>query len=356
MYEHRSFGYKPRVDLRSPVRTARRRLGVTGLVSVVALALIAGAAFLLDTRTGNRNAEALADYIGSAGVPPVDFIRDAGRSHRLLFLSDIEGAAEPKRLAAGVIEAMAKDGGLDAVVLEVPVTEQPWIDRYLNTAPEDASILLSRPRLVREHDSATRDYLEIFRQVWKMNQELGPGRSIRILAADHPDWPASSALAPSAAAALYARRDEFMAETVQRMLLGPYPRSRTLLFMEGYHTLNGGEASFAVGGADPIPVKWLAVRLAEDFPTEVYTVLVESTGSGNAYDLVAGYSNTAAFDIVRKGLENARPPLAVAIDEHFDFIRDPVLENAGPGIELDIGPRDYRLREIADAYVYLGAR
>ena len=147
-----------------------------------------------------------------------------------------------------------------------------------------------------------------------------------------------------------------MAETIQRMLLGPYPRSRTLLFMEGYHTLNGGEATFSVGGADPIPVQWLAARLAEGFPTEVFTVLIEGTGRRRAYDQVAGYSSTQAFDIVRKGLDGARAPLTVSIDEHFDFLRDPVTENAGAGIELDIGPRDYRLRDVADGYVYLGAR
>lgn len=333
----------------------RHRLGLTGLVSLAALAAIGATVFILDARAGNRQAEALADYVERAGADPVPLLAEAGRANRLLLLADVAGMPEPKRLAADLLVAMARGPGVDALVLEVPSDEQAHIDRYLNTVPEDASVLLARPRAVREDQG--REFFELYRTVWRLNRRLGPGRSIRVVAADLPDWPPRRALAPREAAALYAQRDAHMAEVIESEVLGPFPRARVLALVGGYHTLRDGGAELNVGGSDLIEVRWLGARLASDYPTEVYTALVEGTARRSGYELVAAYDNTRAFDIVRKGVSGDRAtPLAVRLDAHFAFLREPIYENSGPGLELKLVPRDYRLPDVADAYVYFGAK
>jgi hypothetical protein len=354
LYRHRS-RFRPRWDPSRWLHELPRRTGVTGLVSAVALLLIGASAVIIDTRAENRQEAALAAYIAREGTDPLPFLTRAARAHRLLFLSDVEDAAEPKRLAARTIAAVAKDAGLDAVVLEVPADEQPFIDKYLNSNPEDASLLFARPRAVHDQDAASREYLEIYRTVWELNQELGPGRSIRIIAADLPTWPPQRALAPRDAALAYARRDQHMADHIEQTLLGPYPRSRTLLFVNGYHALKSGQGELQVGGSKTIPVSWLAARLAEDHATEVYSVLVEGSARSGDVGPVTSYTNTRVFDIIRKSSREVRAPVVVPVDEHFDFLRRGVVANSGPGLELDMLPHEYRMRDVADAYVFVGA-
>src|SRR5690606_58128 len=117
-----------------------------------------------------------------AGREPLDLIEAAARSHRLVFVSDIPTAVAPKQFAEQAIERIALGSGLDLVVLEVGSDEQPHIDRYLATTPEDPSILLSRPRAVREGDGSSRAFLDIYRTVWRINEQLGAARRIRIIA------------------------------------------------------------------------------------------------------------------------------------------------------------------------------
>lgn len=331
----------------------RRRLGVIGMVSIVALAMIAAAVFILEARTSSAEVEVLREYIREAGVDPVAFIANRARAHRLVLLGDVEGAAAPKRLAAEVIEALATGPGLDAVVLAVPSELQPVIDRYLNSREENASLLVGRPALLREWAGASTAYMEIYRTVWRLNRELGPGRSIRIVAADLPEWPPRGAISPRQAAELYARRPAHMAEKILNEVLEPFPRARVLVFAGGYQVLQGA-AELKLGGADPIPVVWLAARLEEAYPSETYSVLVEGTQHVREVRAIPVFGATRVGELLAGRVTGDAVPAAVPVDSRFDVLSDPIPTPAGPGLEMEILPRGYRLSEVIDAYVYLG--
>jgi len=172
-------------------RQARRRYmphveksktGITAKIALALLLLIVIAATVLEMRRGGGGAE--GEFVAHArenALDPLDLIEAAGRSRRLVFLADVTSAAAPKRLAARAVERLASGPGLDLVVLNVPAEEQPFIDQYLATTPEDASLLLGRPRAIREGDGASRDFVDLYRAVWRVNASLGAHRRVRIV-------------------------------------------------------------------------------------------------------------------------------------------------------------------------------
>lgn len=341
-------------DLMGALDRWRRKLGVTGMVSIAALLAIGAAIAILEARGGGGAAAELSAYVAEAGVDPVALIAEQARAHRLVLLGDVDGAAAPKALAAEVIEALALGPGLDAVVLEVPSDLQPVIDRYLNSRSENAALLVGRPALLREWAGASTASLEIYRTVWRLNRELGPGRSIRIVAADVGNWPPRGAIAPRAAAERFAARSEHMAEQIAESILDPFPRARVLVFANGYQVLKTS-AELALGGRAPVQVVWLAARLEAEHPKETYSVLVEGTRRGAETPTVTTFRATRFAEMLGQD-RRAETPVAVPADAHFDFVADPVFADAGPGLEMTIGPQGYRLSDLVDAYVYLGPR
>ena len=331
------------------------RLRPPGVAAGFALASLLGILLLGTVLTRGRTDEgmaALADYAGSAGIEPAQLVAGAARAYRFVFLSDIDGAAEPKRIAAAAIEAAALEAGLDAVGLEVPEDEQPHIDAYLRSDPEDVGILMRRPAALRSHTGTERDYLEIYRTVWRLNRELDALRQIRIFALDLPGWPPSRALPPRALAEGLSRRTQHMAERIETAILGRNPRARVLLFLNGYHGLQNGRGVLEVNGGGTIPVEWLASQLRERHSGDVYTILIDGVRGGVASP--GTYSGTKAGPALRRALRGR--PVAVRIDNRFDFLAQPIHENGGPGVRLELRPRSYRLGDVADAYIHAGGR
>jgi hypothetical protein len=341
--------------LAEQIRRIRHALGAQGLAAAAVLILSVAVAALLDIDRKNRgNVEELVAYAESDGMDPVALVVAAGKAHRILFLGDVHSAAEPKRIAVAAIEALARGPGLDAVVLEVSSAEQPYIDQYLASDPEDASILLAHPRTLRDHWGISREYLEIYRCVWRLNRVLGPERQIRIVAADLPDWPPVRAVGPRDAARQYALRDEHMADLLEREVLSRDPRARVLIFMGGYHGLKQGHAELHLGVGAPVRVDWLGGRLRQKYPGQVYTVVSDGAPEPTQFGAIASYGATRVFDLFRRHLPASRAPFALRVDERFDFVRQPFYEPNGPGMNLDLQPDDYRLRDVVDAYIYLG--
>ncbi len=341
-------------------RRARRRfvprkprvgVGRTARISVVALVVILAVAAVLEMRGGGTAERSLMPYAESAAVEPADLIATAGRRHRLVLLADVPGAALPKRLAARAVQVLVETSGIDALVVDVPADEQPFLDRYFLTVPEDPSILISRPRAVREAEGVSRDYLELYRTVWRANAALGPDRAIRVIAADMPDWPPRPGTAPHRAAAVFGQRDAFMAERVDSLLLGRNSRVRALFFMSGLHVLRGG-AALQSGGSGLVEITWLAQRLAQRYPGEVYSIAVDaSAGRALAPDVVA-WRRTGAYDVLRRGVPGAPRSVGMRVTDAFDAIGAPVSVVAVPGTTFSLQPGG-RLRDLVDAYILL---
>jgi len=325
------------------------RLGVTGAVAVLAVAAILLVSWILDWRGASAADRGIAELAKSAIGDPVDLVTEAARTNRIVFISDIHSSTAVKQFAARAIGQIVERSGLDAVVLEIGTDLQPYIDGYLDRAPEDASVLLTHGRTLREPGAATRAYLELYRTVWRLNQELGPDQRIRIVAADLPGWPRAGALSPSESARRMAEREEHMLQTVDA-LLATMPGARLLVFMTGLHVLKSGNVTFQTGGTAPVIVTPLAARLAQS--EKVYSLLVDAPAAAVTGRDVAPYLGTRVAGVLEEA--GVRRRLGLRVTSAFDHLRQPIRETRTPGIEIGINPRDYRLRDVADGYIHLG--
>jgi hypothetical protein len=333
----------------------RSRLGVTGAAALVILAATLVALAVLERRGAGTEVAALVEHAAEQRRGPVELIVSGARAHRLVFLGDVHGAAEPKRLAARAIEELARHVGLDAIVLEVDRELQPIIDRYLDSNPEDAALLLANPRTVDEAAGTGREMLELYRTVWRLNRELGADRRIRVVAADLAGWPSARALSPRDAAQLYGQRDSAMAEHVQRQVFTWDARARALFFVDGYRVLRDGEGLLQTGGGAPTTVRWLAARMADEHQGQVYSILVDGSPRRTAPVRVAGFQASRLYDIFRRELPGTAA-FGLRIGQEFDFLRRPIHATSGSGLSLELLPRDYRLRDVVDGYIHPGTR
>ncbi len=325
------------------------RLGVTSVFAAAALVIMLIAGWLIEGRGSNEAEDAIAKIAQDASDDPVTAIANASRANRIVMLSDIHASTATKRLAARAIEKIVATAGLDVLALEVGSDLQPVIDRYLQVTPEDASLLISNERTMRAPGPATRDYLDIYRTVWKLNQSLGADQRIQIIAADLEGWPPARPLAPADAARKAAERDAHMQKKIQDVM-NLNPGARVLVFMTGYHALKSGTGELQTGGSTPVPIAWLGSRLVGWAPEEVYTFLVDAPVVGREGDVTA-YVGTSIAEIAQRN--GADRTFVTPITSEFDAVRRPLLTRKSPGLSFEILPRDYQLREMADAYIHL---
>jgi hypothetical protein len=334
-------------------RARTQRTGLIAKVSMVLLVLIVAAAAFLEMRqAGGAEGELLAEA-RERGLDPLDLVEVAARGRRLVFLADVPSAPAPRRFAAQAVERLAAGPGLDLLVLDVDAREQPFIDRYLLSVPEDASILMARPRAVREGDGASREFLEIYRTVYRVNQELPPHRRIRIVAADRPGWPPEGATSPHEAARLFGERDAHMMEAVMQRGLAREPGTRVLFFVNGLQAIRSGGGRVQTGGTRPVDVQWLAARVAERFPRDVFSILTDASPSRVLAPDVVTYRGTAVADAFRRG--GIRSGSGFRITPLFDEVsRTPVRVVGTTGVDFIMEPRVLPFSQAADAYIYFG--
>jgi hypothetical protein len=330
----------------------RQGKGTTQKAAIAALVLILAASAALSLRGRGSETDAFVAAVRENRMDALDLIARASQARRLVFLADVPSAATPKRLAAAAVERLAKGSGLDVVGLEIDAAEQPWIDRYLSTPEEDASLLMARPRLVHESEGVARDYAEILRAVRRMNDQLGADRRIRVVALDPAGWPPAGGESPSAAAQKFGQRDAAMANAL-RPVLESGPKSRALIFVGGLHALKSGSGTVQTGGTRNVETEWLAGRLGQVYPQDVFTILVDATPSRISSATVAAYRGTAAGPILRDaGIPTGT---ALLVTDDFDFMRSPIRVTDKPGIQFGLSPQDLTFSAIADGYIYLGS-
>lgn len=335
-------------------RPRRDRTGLTTRIALVVLALILLVAALLEWRGGGSADAEMVAAVRERLADPVELVVGGARAHRFIFLSDVAGSVVPKRFATTVLEALAQDPGLDAVALPIDLELQPFVDRYLDSNPEDASILLARPRMLRGWEGTDRAYLDIYRTIWRLNQQLGADRRIRIFAIDMIGWPGESGRSPAQLARLFGQRDSVMAATIDEILLERDPRARVLFFVEALQTLKIGGAQIQTGGAGRVESRWLAARLREESPGDVFSVLLDVPPARAIPADVAAYGGSRLYEPLRRG-EGLPARFGVRHLDVFDHVIRPIRAASGPGISVDLYPQDYRLRDVVDVYVMLGS-
>jgi hypothetical protein len=344
--------YKQRRARRKFMPEPRRRgTGTITKIAIASLVLIVAAMAALQLRGGPSATTEFIRHVSAATTTGLEIIERASAAHRLVFVADVPSANAPKTLVASAIERLAKGSGLDVVALEIDADEQPYIDQYLATTDEDASLLLARPRITHEDEGVSRSYMDVLRAVRRMNDELGADRQIRIVALDLPQWPPASGESPSDAARRFGQRDSAMYAHIVP-LLDQDPKTRVLFFVGGLHVLKSGNGIVQTGGTRTVQVDWLATRLMRDYPQDVYSILVDASPSRIPAPAVAAYRGTAAGPVLRDA--GVKAGSALTLDSSFEFSRQPVNVVEKPGLHFEFSPHDLDFTSIADDYIYLG--
>lgn len=272
-------------------------------------------------------------------LPPVDFVLDALSRHPIVFLGDVHPIAEPKQIVAEVIRLQDPATAIDLLALEVGSEQQPFIDAYLRSQPEDTTLLVENPRTLRSHWGASHDYLQIYRAVYQWNH-ANPGHTINISASDIRGWPIAP-LTEMMAAGGFANRDEWMARSFTT-LAKAHPEWRILIFMGGYHGLQIGGGEVQVGRSHARFDNWLCGYLKEG-GIRVYTILTDARQED-------GLGATRIFDeLATSGGGNFAVPLDVATDS----IREPMRAVQVDGYRLSFWPARFPLRLAANAMIIL---
>lgn len=327
------------------------RLGVTGAFSILALVLILVAGAILDLRGDRGEVRRFGTFARQAKRDPIAAIVEGARTHRFVFLADVRGSSDTKRLAGDAIQAVAEGPGLDAVLVDVGSEQQAYLDIYFNSTPEDASVLLSHPKTTPETGTAQRAYLELYHRIWQLNEKLGADRHVRVIAADLENWAEVGTLGPAEQARRYGQRGAAMIKSLESQVLTTTPRARVFVFMNGLQALRSGYGQLQTGGTATVNAYWFASALNERKPGEVWSAIVDATGGASGREIV-DYRGTRLQDLAEGSIPGGN--YALPIGTEFDFLSNPIAEHTAPGLSFDIWPHNYRLRDAADLYIHLG--
>jgi hypothetical protein len=318
-----------------------------GAVALVILVLIAAAALILDSDPGSE-LRPVIDQLAGSRMPAAELIERVGATSRIVLLADVAGRPGPKRLAAESIRRLAAGSGLDAVLLEVPSSEQRYVNAYLAGA-SDGTALLARPAAVHEGRGTPREYLRIYEAVREVNAGLDPSRRIRIVAADVEEWPPPDGAAPAEVARRYEGRAERMLMRLDEEIFSTMPDARVFVFVDGYQTLQGTSGVLRFAGGESVEVSWLGELLRRRSGADARTILVDTGASVGGMQRIPAYQGTELHRSLRRELSGeVAAPVRGALAE----VQDAVVELSTPGLDMDILPVGYRLGTAASGYVF----
>jgi hypothetical protein len=297
---------------------------------------------------------ALREHVRRSREEPFTAVRRAVLSHELVLFGDVHPAAEPKTLLLRLLEDPGVSDRLDAVALEIPASAQRWIERYLQSSPEDPGLLFRDRGTLRAVWGGSEQWLAIFHRLWELQRTRE--RPLAVIAMDLPGWP-SAARSARAAASLYADRDSAMASALVEAIAACYGCDRrggprVLAFLGGYHVLRGLEADLSVG-PNTARVIWLATRL-ERRGVHPYTILTDGLPRRVPIGRETSYGATRLFDVLaREGWP--APPYAIPSDPALDLVRHAVREPDDPAdISFALRPASYELSAAVDLFVFWG--
>lgn len=320
-----------------------------GAVALAVLILVAGAALVLDSGSSGEFG-AVVDRLQDSGVEPISLIEDMAGGAQILILGDVHGRAAPKRLAAETIRRLAEGPGLDAVMLEVPASEQRYIEAYMTGAEDNAAMLMSRGAAVQERYGLASEYVQVYQAVREANAGLNPSQRIRIIAGDVDDWPPPEGAGPREIARIYAGRAEHMLNRLDQELFRIMPDARVLIFVDGYQAMQGTSGSLHFGGGDPVDVEWLGEMLRRRSGSRARSILLDAGGPTSGVQRLPTYHGTSLHRALRRELESST---GARITRDLAEVQNVVLELSMPGFSLDILPAGYRLGSVAQGYIFI---
>jgi hypothetical protein len=257
---------------------------------------------------------------------PVEALRAAWKRFPLVALGEVHGIKEYGAFVERMIDSDALTDLLDDIVVEFGSADhQRTIDRYVTgsaISPAELDGVLRDTTQLMAWDSPI--YVNIFSAVRRANQRRPAARRLRVLLGDPPiDWAATTTVTEYRRVA--DQRDQHFAALVEREVLARGRRG--LLLMGSFHALKRSSRE-TVGSL-----------LQQRHPGAIFIVM-----------LYAGMGPHTAQ--VEAALETGPRPGIVALSTSWigslsarsAFVLPPVLQL----------PAELELRDIADAYLYLG--
>lgn len=303
-------------------------------------------AVLALAQAADSEATAIADYLAGHARPALEALAQAAADHPIVLLGDVHPSRAPKRFLVDLLSLLQRRGLIDALALEVPVTQSPAIREYLASEPEDVGLLTAHPLLLRAHWGLEDEMLAIYRTVWALNRDAPDEARIEILAIDAPRGP-PMVTSRRAALSRYVNRDAVMELQVARWR-EQRPNARLLVFIGDLHTLKAVEANVEFQGEFDRLLP-LAERLVRRWPAAVYSVFSDAAPPGHRDG--ASRLFTPARDVL-----GPRNGLAVEPNGPLATIAAPVNLESEPGTpRVEILPRSYTLGRVCDLYLFFGA-
>lgn len=319
----------------------RRLAGTIGFL----LVLGAVVALLLLQRVDPERDTTVA-RLAEIGVDPVPHLAQAARGHQALLFGLPVADRAAWRVVIAATDSVARGSGLEAVGVPAPARHQPALDRYLASSPEEPSLL---PPTEGERGAGLRDF---YRAIWRLNDDLGADRAVRLLALLPADWPPSTTSSPAQAVRRWAERSAHARDVLVEALLRREPSARIVVVADGLDVLRGVRVRVSAGGGATSSPDGLGQLLEGRFGSGLYTVLADGPREVGGGAPVAGFGGTGFYGDARRVWSGSATLAPLADDEGLGQATLSAL--TWPGVEAELEPARPALGGIADAYVYPG--
>jgi len=213
-------------------------------MQITRLATVALFVSLSPVMAHGQTVEALSQDIDTHGVDPANFVYEALDAHPLVIFDDgLHNLAEPWHFYARIIPTEAFASRARHVCLEtLNVNDQPDIDAYLSTYPEDRSLLYPALQNANIHGWRYGSYVDLLSAIHAFNADRTPETRIEVHAVSTPGYwreVATPADYENYIGIAQAGRDAFMYAAIRRILDGMSGEERGVFLTNTRHAYTG---------------------------------------------------------------------------------------------------------------------
>lgn len=189
------------------------------------------------------------DFLKHEAKAPQQWILDAIGKHRVVILGEIHHLSRPWAFNTALVRSPEFARRAGVIYLELPVNDQPLVDRFLAADKYDPELVIDTLRDMGEQGEADQSLLDFFRAVWEVNRSLPHSQRLRIVLADMAR-PWKEVHNRNAWKSYFIDRDKFMAQNIVRDLESHAADKRHALFIVGF-----GHAMMNLTWPDGEPMK-----------------------------------------------------------------------------------------------------
>jgi hypothetical protein len=192
------------------------------------------------------------DFLKSDAKDPQQFFLDAIEKHRIVILGELHHRPRYWAFNMALVRSPEFARRAGVIYMEAPSNAQPLVDRFLAASKYDPEPVIEAMRIMIVEGWPDQTWLDFFRTVWEVNQDLPKPQRLRIVFVDAAhlwkQWLTSEDMEKAERT-----RNQCMADNIVRDLEEHAADRRHALFIVGYGhamlnlALPGGEPWKAAG-------------------------------------------------------------------------------------------------------------